>query len=168
MTGKVIIVKTILQYFLPAWNGNKPFELRQDDRDYKVGDLLVQLEYSPESTRYSGRLTVGEITYKLNGGLYGLEEGYCILGIPEYMAIDIYDPTRSFSYGREMKVRVTDTQIDLIKEVFRTTEQDSERLTPVIEAICFGETIVPKESYKVVPLKSDKIIPFPVTGDYPA
>lgn len=73
-------LKILPQYFDEVWKGNKPFELRKDDRDYKVGDTLRLLEFENEA--YTGRECNGVITYILrNAEQYGLKEGYVILGM---------------------------------------------------------------------------------------
>lgn len=64
-------------YFNDILQGVKNFELRKDDRDFKVGDYLILQEFDEN---YTGRSILVEIIYKLNGGKYGLQEGYCILG----------------------------------------------------------------------------------------
>lgn len=73
-------LKILPQYFEMVANGSKRFELRKDDRDYKVGDLLVLKEYDGKD--YTGRkLSAYLITYILrNCSEYGLQDGYCILG----------------------------------------------------------------------------------------
>lgn len=61
-------------------NGIKKFELRKDDRDFKIGDTLCLREY--QNSAYSGRMIFKKIEYILrDGGDYGLRKGFCILGI---------------------------------------------------------------------------------------
>lgn len=69
------------QYYKKVVSGEKRFEIRKDDRDFKVGDLIRLQEFENE---YTGRETLYEIIYKLDGGDYGLEKGYCILSIKPY------------------------------------------------------------------------------------
>lgn len=59
-------VKSRPEYFKAAIDGTKTFEIRRNDRNYKVGDLLQQLEYFEESESFSGRSRVFEITYITN------------------------------------------------------------------------------------------------------
>lgn len=58
----------------------KNFELRKDDRGYKVGDTLYLQEYA--DGKYTGRnIITTPIRYILrNCPEYGLMDGYCILG----------------------------------------------------------------------------------------
>lgn len=57
----------------------KTFDLRLDDRNYKVGDTLVLQEYS-EKYGYTGREFDRQVMYILRD-FPGLKEGYCILGV---------------------------------------------------------------------------------------
>lgn len=68
------------EYYLPVTRGIKQFELRKDDRDYKVGDLVVLQEWDGE--KYTGRESFHlQIQYILRDcPEYGLKEGYCIIG----------------------------------------------------------------------------------------
>lgn len=50
-------------YFEEAIKGRKPFEVRYNDRDYKVGDEIVLKEYDGV---YTGREISGKITYILD------------------------------------------------------------------------------------------------------
>ncbi|MDR3595131.1 DUF3850 domain-containing protein [Clostridium sp.] len=74
--------KILPQYFEDVINGNKPFELRVNDCNYKVGDTLVLKEFKPKiNEEFTGREISKEITYVLYGGQYGLDKDYCILGL---------------------------------------------------------------------------------------
>lgn len=60
-------------YFEEALNGKKPFEIRYNDRDYKVGDEIVLKEWDDG---YTGREISGKITYILKSAFVGLARGY--------------------------------------------------------------------------------------------
>lgn len=68
-------------YYNAVVKGEKRFEIRKDDRNFKVGDLIRLQEFD---RKYTGRDSIYEIIYKLDGGEYGLEKGYCILSIKPY------------------------------------------------------------------------------------
>lgn len=85
-------LKILPQYFKEVVNGNKTFEIRKNDRGFKVGDTLLLKEYYSEcrefkhlepSKGYTGDEITKEVSYILEGGQYGLEEGYCILGLKQ-------------------------------------------------------------------------------------
>jgi hypothetical protein len=69
------------KYFTEVLHGKKNFELRKDDRDYQVGDLITLQEY--ENGTYTGKEIKNiPINYILRDcPEYGLKEGYCILGL---------------------------------------------------------------------------------------
>ncbi len=60
-------------------NGLKPFEVRRNDRDYQVGDVLQLREWSHENG-YSGRESYWQVTYLL-AQCPGLMPGFCVLGL---------------------------------------------------------------------------------------
>jgi len=70
-------LKILPEYFRQVAIGNKTFELRKNDRDFKVGDIIFLEEWDNE---YTGRVLELEITYILSN-FKGLEEGYVILSV---------------------------------------------------------------------------------------
>ena len=66
------------KFYVPVERNIKSFEVRKNDRDYKVGDILVLAEYS--EGEYTGRSMSRKITYILNDNEY-CKEGYVIFGI---------------------------------------------------------------------------------------
>lgn len=73
-------LKTWPEYFKAVWDGKKTFELRKNDRDFNVGDDLMLIEYCPKKLVNTGSFLAVKITYILQGGNFGLEDGYVILG----------------------------------------------------------------------------------------
>lgn len=78
-------LKTLPKYFERVFTNEKTFELRKNDRDFHVGDVLVLREWEPEfpiegKDGYTGRFIECKVTYIFPGGSYGLDSGYCILG----------------------------------------------------------------------------------------
>lgn len=51
---KVHYLKTIPKYFREAARGNKPFEVRKNDRYFKVGDIVQLEEWLPEEKNIQG------------------------------------------------------------------------------------------------------------------
>jgi hypothetical protein len=80
------------EFFEPIFVGLKKFDLRKNDRDFKVGDivLLREFKYTGPVGRYTGRVLRQRISYMLEGiggsdtgvvaPLRGLERGFVILG----------------------------------------------------------------------------------------
>lgn len=59
--------------------GVKRCEVRQDDRDYQVGDRLHLREHDRASGTYSGRECIAKVTHIQRG--YGLPDGLVVLSI---------------------------------------------------------------------------------------
>lgn len=76
------------EFFHDLAVGTKAFELRKNDRDYRVGDLLRLREWDPETKVYTGRETTRRVTYMLEhrsgagcAADFGLKDGYAILSL---------------------------------------------------------------------------------------
>ena len=72
-------------YFTDVQKRLKNFEVRKDDRNYSVGDVLILQEYNIEEQKYTGNEIRKTVSYKLSGGQFGIETGYCILGLINYV-----------------------------------------------------------------------------------
>ena len=57
----MIKLKTLPYWFELQLSGEKSFEIRQHDRDYRVGSMLLLEEWS-ESTGYTGRTLRVDVT----------------------------------------------------------------------------------------------------------
>lgn len=74
-------LKTYPFYFNAVLVGMKKFEVRKNDRDFKIGDFLYLKEFDPKSKSFTGRSSTHQIIYILPGGQFGIEEGYVVLGL---------------------------------------------------------------------------------------
>ncbi len=72
-------LKTWPEFFDAVKRKDKRFELRKDDRGFSVGDVVILQEWNPKTESYTGNYFDFVVRYKLTGGQFGLEEGYCIL-----------------------------------------------------------------------------------------
>jgi hypothetical protein len=72
MAPSVHDLKCWPQFFEAVASGEKRFELRENDRNYRVGDTLLLHEWSPNGDGYSGRTVRARVTYVLHGGSFGL------------------------------------------------------------------------------------------------
>lgn len=75
-------------YLVDVALGIKTFELRKNDRDYQVGDLIHFIDIREDGNEFKGvepcidKNALYVITYMLkNVEKYGLHKDYCILGI---------------------------------------------------------------------------------------
>ncbi len=62
---KIHDLKILPSFFEQVINGNKMFEIRENDRDYKLGDVLLLREVEPTRTdiEYTGRMKAVQVTY---------------------------------------------------------------------------------------------------------
>ena len=73
-------LKILPEYFDAVQSGIKNFEIRKNDRGYKVGDILLLREWY--RGKYTGRQICKKVQYIYFGdGTYGLSAEYCILGL---------------------------------------------------------------------------------------
>ncbi len=70
------------KFFEAVILGNKTFEIRRNDRNFKVGDRIVLKEYSKE-TGYTGESAVFNITYVMTDSKF-VKKGFAVLGIKPY------------------------------------------------------------------------------------
>lgn len=77
--AKIIELKILPEHFADVKRGVKKSELRYNDRDYAVGDMLILREYT--GTEYTGRRVCVVITHILQNCGFGLLEGWAILSI---------------------------------------------------------------------------------------
>lgn len=69
------------EYFAAVRDGIKPFEVRKNDRNFAVGDVLVLWEFDPTLNIHTGQYFRRRVTYVLLGGQFGVESGYAVLGL---------------------------------------------------------------------------------------
>ena len=83
-------LKILHEYLVDITVGIKTFELRKNDRDYQVGDLIRFIDIGEDDTEtdkcvcepYIDENTLYRITYVLKDvEKYGLDKDYCILAI---------------------------------------------------------------------------------------
>jgi ASC-1-like (ASCH) protein len=66
------------EYYQAQEKGTKTFEVRKNDRDYQLYDM-VYLEETVNGIKTGRKLPQKEIVYILHGGKYGIETGYCVM-----------------------------------------------------------------------------------------
>lgn len=82
-------LKILHEYLIDVAIGKKTFELRKNDRDYQVGDLIRFIDIREDKKEHIAHLepyidenTLYRITYVLKDvEKYGLDKDYCILAI---------------------------------------------------------------------------------------
>ena len=81
-TMKAHVLKVWPRFFDSLVNNNKPFEIRKNDRDFDVGDILIlcqtDVNAASPSACLTGRKVVREITYITD---FEQKPGFVVLGI---------------------------------------------------------------------------------------
>jgi hypothetical protein len=88
---KIHELKTDRVVFNPVLSRQKNFEIRYNDRKFKIGDVLHLRETTYTSAEmkkgspleYTGREIVVAVNYILKGPAYGLAKGWVIMAISE-------------------------------------------------------------------------------------
>lgn len=75
---KIHELKTWPEFYDAVNDESKTFEIRKNDRDFKVGDTLILREWSPTSGTYTGFSTVRKITYITD---FAQRDGHIVMGI---------------------------------------------------------------------------------------
>jgi hypothetical protein len=75
--------------FTAIWDGLKPYEVRQDDRNFQVGDELVLQIWDPGTKTYGNRTIEAMVTYKTASGHFGVPSGVCVLGLGNVRRIQV-------------------------------------------------------------------------------
>ena len=95
-------IKLLEKYADDVFDGTKPFEIRKNDRGYKVGDTVsfLPVNANGDSVKHPINDAFFVISYLLKGPLYGLEEGYVVFAL-EKLTLEsaLILETRSFIVG---------------------------------------------------------------------
>ncbi|MEO1391041.1 MAG: DUF3850 domain-containing protein [Cyanobacteria bacterium J06634_6] len=102
-------LKTHSEFFWPAVRGEKPFEIRKNDRGFQVGDDLELLEYDIGTDSYSGLSGLFTVTYVTD---FAQQPGYVVMGIKPAFgrapAKSLSDVVARGGLGLDGKVKITE------------------------------------------------------------
>jgi Domain of unknown function (DUF3850) len=73
------VLKCWPEPFQATWDGRKTHEIRVNDRDYHAGDQLRLHEYDPDTSKFSMRYVITNVTHLTPGGKYGLPENMVVM-----------------------------------------------------------------------------------------
>lgn len=92
---KIHHVKCLKEYFELVWQCKKTFELRKNDRNYRVGDVVVLHEVN--GGELTGRTVMIKIAYLLEDCQeYGLAAEHCIFSWNTLLKSSTYDGRKEF------------------------------------------------------------------------
>lgn len=85
-------LKTWIRFWDAVASGEKTFEVRKNDRAFQTGDILVLEKYDHERGYYEmdGYTALAKpksirkrISFILQGGMFGIEPSYCVMGLED-------------------------------------------------------------------------------------
>jgi hypothetical protein len=125
---KIHELKIIPHYFEKVLSGEKTFELRKNDRDFQVDDVLILKEWAHEliwkndfgeeqwgNPHYTGKEIKKKVTYIYHGGPngLGLRTGFCILALGDYKEMGSITDKEIEAFGK-----FSDYEKRIIKEQY--------------------------------------------------
>jgi predicted RNA-binding protein with PUA-like domain len=78
--GRRHTLKSWPESFQAVWDGIRPFEIRENDRDFRVGDSVVLHEWNEKTKAYTGRAMGARIMY-VEQGTWGLPKNIAVLSL---------------------------------------------------------------------------------------
>lgn len=118
-------LKVSVEFFDPLERGDKPFELRLNDRDYAVGDVLWLREWDGWGETYTGRECRRRITFVLAGAW--LSPGIVALGLsPAWRPMVSYPKAPVWQEGPEvlLSLAMGGNRVCLGQQKLRTDDPD--------------------------------------------
>lgn len=76
-------LKILPKYFQACVKGYKNFEIRKNDRDFKVGDKIELREF--EGGKFTEKVIKGQITYITD---YEQQDGYVVFAFKKFAVLD--------------------------------------------------------------------------------
>jgi uncharacterized protein YqfB (UPF0267 family) len=77
-------LKTWPKFYQAIEEGRKTFEVRENDRGFRVGDTLRLFEFEPDTDDYTGRSIDVRVEYILEGEIFprfGIAPGWVVMSI---------------------------------------------------------------------------------------
>ncbi len=75
------LLKILPEYFEEVVKGTKTFEVRKNDRGFKIGDVLILAEYSISIQSFTGRVIEKKVTHILKGGSFGINKDFVVMSL---------------------------------------------------------------------------------------
>jgi hypothetical protein len=97
--------------FVDVCTEKKTAEVRKDDRNFMVGDTLVIYPFDRKSVAITGANFVHRVvTHKVQGGQYGIEDGYCLLSMKP-MSITEEQRAKSLGWLAMIKPKINSNKV---------------------------------------------------------
>ncbi len=85
-------LKTLPSLWDAVHRGEKRFEVRKNDRNFQVGDIIYLVRLDDRLGREhmeTGMVIRFKVGFILHGGQFGIEPGYCVLQLVELSSDDV-------------------------------------------------------------------------------
>jgi len=95
---KIHHIKSWPDYYSASWHGLKEWELRVNDRGYKLGDYVCLHKYDPDKKEYMNppdECLVKEITYIAEGNV--IPKPFCIMSLRDITIADMQGQDITFT-----------------------------------------------------------------------
>lgn len=86
-------LKTEPEFFDAVIHGDKTFEVRENDRDFRVGDYLALNELDDTRTEYTGRSVLLYVSYVLKDERF-CKSGYAVIGFKMCAVYELMSNTK--------------------------------------------------------------------------
>lgn len=119
-------LKTAPEYFQGVYDETKLFEIRYNDRDYKVGDILHLREYVVGTNTYTGRSCLREVLYVFEAGeatTFGILPGWCVMAIKPVTKEHTFVVAQYDTLDETMSLRVT--KCETVEDALLSKLEDS-------------------------------------------
>lgn len=73
-------LKIVDPYYGQVRDGLKTFEVRENDRNFKVGDKVVLLRYNSETKQYYKSQTIVVVITYILSDFHAIKDGYVVFG----------------------------------------------------------------------------------------
>jgi hypothetical protein len=74
-------LKTWPDFFEAMVSGKKRFEVRKNDRDFQIGDILILKEWIPTGEFFTGREAYFYVDYILDAPKFGVRDGFVVMSL---------------------------------------------------------------------------------------
>jgi len=131
---KIHELKIKNKYWAEVYEGAKMFELRKNDRDFQVGDI-IQFEL------VDADIDISEFKYRITYILkdvpeYGLDKDYCILGIAQIITVQEGANQTIIDEDDSCKVvRPADIPYDKYMDVVKENEELKETIVKLVKKL---------------------------------
>tara|TARA_R110002074_G_scaffold86875_6_gene191822 strand:+ start:6661 stop:7248 length:588 start_codon:yes stop_codon:yes gene_type:complete len=136
------------EYFKDILSGVKTFEVRLNDRNYLVGDILVLNEFVSEVnekhpdlffTFYSGKNIGVKITYILDGGQFGIMKNYVVMAFEKLKLLHQFSAFHNGKLIAYFFRSACDEHISMMYLALEATTEWDENVNSTHEIECFDD-----------------------------